>query len=151
MLGVISLKEKQKSEYHEAGSPADDQRNSTTETGSAANHADILDGLRALRPSVLKMFARIERITQKVDEAFAGQPFWPNLPPDAPANRRRFKAYIGLHEEAVKLFLRTQELWMLAHGIQIVRRQHPRRGAGRRAKGVTTAPSIKSRAAERQA
>jgi hypothetical protein len=47
--------------------------------------------------------------------------------------------------------LRTQELWMLAHGIQIVRRQHPRRGAGRRAKGVTTAPSIKSRAAERQA
>jgi hypothetical protein len=31
--------------------------------------------------------------------------------------------------------LRTHELWLLAHGIQIVRGKHPHRGAGRRAKG----------------
>ncbi len=136
--------------HHRVRSPADDQRNSTAETCSTANHPEILDGLRALRPCILKMFARIERLTEKVDEAFAGQPFWPNLPPDAPANRRRFKAYIGLHEEAVKLFSRTHEIWLLSHGVQVVRRAIPRESRKKRRRG-TTAPSIKSRTAKRKA
>jgi len=126
LLGVLYMTPK-KNKQHRTGSPGDAQCDRRTETHPHANHEEKFEGLDASRPYILNLFARIERITEKVDDAFAGQPFWPDLPPDAPAYRRRFKAYNELHEEAVELFSRALELWMLSHGLQIVRGRNCRR------------------------
>jgi hypothetical protein len=56
-----------------------------------------LDGLQATRFQVLKLFARIERIGEKIDEAFAGRLFLTDVPANAPANTRRFTDYLERH------------------------------------------------------
>jgi len=48
---------------------------------------------------------RVERLGQKVDEAFSGQPFFPDVSPTAPANRRRFNAYFELQKKVTKCSL----------------------------------------------
>jgi len=76
------------------------------------------------------LFSRIERIAEKIDEAFVGQPFLPHLPPDAPANLRRFRAFVALHREQAKLLSRALQLWMFSYGwcpfIGVERRQNRR-------------------------
>jgi hypothetical protein len=54
-----------------------------------------LEGLQAARWQLLKLFARVERLGEHIDRAFAGQLFLPDVAPDAPANRRRFKTYVA--------------------------------------------------------
>ena len=76
-----------------------------------------LEDLKAARIQVLKLFKRIERHAEKVDEAFAGAPFLPELSPDAPANKRRFNAYLKAHSQVSKLLWRAVELWMIACGM----------------------------------
>jgi hypothetical protein len=63
-------------------------------------------------------FARIERLGEQIDEAFAGQPFLPNLPPDAPANRRRFNTFLQEDKQVTKLLAHALELWMLTCGMK---------------------------------
>ena len=41
--------------------------------------AGRLGGLPALRYQLVKVFGRIDRLACQIDEAFAGQPFLPNL------------------------------------------------------------------------
>lgn len=77
-----------------------------------------LDGLQAARWQLLKLFARIERLGEHIDQAFAGQPFLPDMAPDAPANRRRFKTYVEQHRQTTKLLLHAVELWMLTCGMK---------------------------------
>lgn len=77
-----------------------------------------LDGLQAARFHLLKSFGRIERIAQKIDVAFAGQPFLPNLAPNHPANTRRFNAYLQRHTQVMKLLSQTLDLWMLTCGMK---------------------------------
>jgi hypothetical protein len=80
----------------------------------AADHQQVgLEDLQAARRQLLKLFARIERFGEQIDEAFAGQPFLPNLPPDAPANRRRFEALLHEQKKITILLGRALELWML--------------------------------------
>jgi hypothetical protein len=81
-------------------------------------HQVGLDGLQAARFHLLKSFGRIERLAEKIDEAFAGQPFLPDLAPNDPANTRRFNAYLGRHTQVMKLFTRTLDLWMLTCGMK---------------------------------
>src|SRR5437763_14006832 len=45
-------------------------------------------GLQAARFQLLNLFARIERLGAQIDEAFGGQPFLPDVPPDDRQNRR---------------------------------------------------------------
>jgi hypothetical protein len=71
------------------------------------------EGLQAVRWQLLRVFGRIERFGEQIDEAFAGQPFLPNLPPHAPANRRRFEAFLREQTKMTNLLRRTLELWML--------------------------------------
>ena|ERR1035437_8768169 len=111
----------EKKEHYQTGSSGDPDRHDTTVNHSHTNHDDIFEGLHKARPYIIKFFGRVDRIGEKVDEAFGGQPFWPDLPPDAPANKRRFKAYTELHEEGVKLFSRALELWMLSYGLVVQR------------------------------
>lgn len=77
-----------------------------------------LEGLHAARSQLLKLFGRIERLGAKIDEAFGGQPFLPNVAPDAPANRRRFNAYFEKHRQLARLLGRAVELWMLTCGMK---------------------------------
>lgn len=115
------MKKKQIATTIRQESPGDANRNTTTENHSHANLEERFESLHAARPYIIKLFGRLERIAEKIDYAFAGQPFWPHLPPDAPANRRRCKAYIELHAEGAKLLSQALELWMLSYGFQVVR------------------------------
>ena len=72
-----------------------------------------LEDLQAVRRQLLKLFGRIERLGEQIDEAFAGQPFVPNLSPVAPANRRRFEAFLHEQKQVTILLGRALELWML--------------------------------------
>jgi len=82
------------------------------------NKVGGLDGLQAARLPLVKLFGRIERLHEKIDEAFGGQPFLPNLPPDCPANRRRFNTFLGEHKKVTKLLGYALELWSLACGLK---------------------------------
>ena len=82
-------------------------------------HRVGVDGLHAARFQLLQLFARIERMYQRIDAAFAGQPFLPNVAPNAPANTRRFNAYFARHNQATKLLTRALELWMLTCGMKV--------------------------------
>jgi hypothetical protein len=77
-----------------------------------------LEGLPAVRYQLVKVFGRIDRLACKIDEAFAGQPFLPNLSADAPANRRRFNAYVEGQRKAIRLLGQAIELWMLTCGMK---------------------------------
>jgi len=77
-----------------------------------------LDASRAAQCQLLKLFVRIERIFEQIDEAFAGEPFLPGIAPTAPLNRQRFNAYLEGHGRAMKLFGRAIELWMFACGMK---------------------------------
>ena len=77
-----------------------------------------VDGLHAARFQLLKLFGRIERMGERIDEAFAGQPFLYNAPANAPANTRRFNAYLKRHTQVAKLLTRALELWMLTCGMK---------------------------------
>jgi hypothetical protein len=85
----------------------------------AVEHQQVgLEGLQAARLQLLKLFARIERLGEQIDEAFAGRPFLPNLPADAPANRRRFNTFLQEHKQVTKLLGHALELWMLTCGMK---------------------------------
>jgi hypothetical protein len=77
-----------------------------------------LEGLQAARFQLLTLFERIERLGVQIDEAFGGNPFLPDVPPDALANRRRFNAYFEEHRQLTRLFGRAVELWMLRCGMK---------------------------------
>jgi hypothetical protein len=78
------------------------------------------EGLNAVRPLLLHLFARIERLGGQIDQAFGGQAFFLNLPPLCPANRRRFHAYLECHCKMTRLLGEAIELWMLTCGVQRV-------------------------------
>jgi hypothetical protein len=80
----------------------------------AADHQQVgLEGLRAVRWQLLKLFGRIERFGEQIDEAFAGQPLLLNLSPLHPTNRRRFEAFLHEQKQITNLLGRGLELWML--------------------------------------
>jgi hypothetical protein len=63
---------------------------------------------------VWQLLERIHGIHEKIDEAFAGQPFLPNLSPLDFANRQRFNTYFGFHKEVTKLVARAMDLYAFA-------------------------------------
>ena len=82
------------------------------------DEASGLDRMTIPRLCVVKLFARIERLSGQIDEAFTGQPFMPHLPPDAPLNVRRCKTYLQLHQGNTKLLEHAIRLWMLTYGMK---------------------------------
>jgi len=77
-----------------------------------------LKGLPPARFQLLKTFGRIERLGEQIDEAFGGQAFWRDRPPNCPANRRRFNALLGFHSQVTRLLAKAIELWMLTCGMK---------------------------------
>lgn len=77
-----------------------------------------LEGLPAVRYQLVKVFGRIDRLACHIDEAFGGRPFLPNLSADAPANRRRFNAYVEGQRKVIRWLGQAIELWMLTCGLK---------------------------------
>jgi hypothetical protein len=102
----------------------DSQPNSTDESSADKLAAEAnrpmrgLEGLRIIQIQLVKLFGRIERCREKLDEVFAGQPFLPDVPPDCPANRRRFWVYFEEASALMDLLCRAVELWMITCGMK---------------------------------
>jgi hypothetical protein len=77
------------------------------------------EGLRAVQLHVVKLFGRIQRLHEQIDQAFGGQPFLPNVGPASPANRRRFNAFFECHTRVSRLFLKVVQLWALTCGMKM--------------------------------
>jgi hypothetical protein len=71
----------------------------------------VLHGLRAQGVSekeladglVMKLLMRSDLLFGRIEEAFAGQPFLPEVAPNARASQHRFNAYVGNQAQAAKL------------------------------------------------
>ncbi len=51
----------------------------------------------------MKLLMRIDNLFGRIEDAFAGQPFLPGVPPDAKANQLRVGAYATDFAQAAKL------------------------------------------------
>jgi hypothetical protein len=71
-----------------------------------------IEELRILRSQLSEVFTRIERLGKRIDQVFDYEPIRFDLPPDAPANIRRFNVYVEQHRRLLRLFDHAQELWM---------------------------------------
>jgi len=99
--------------------PNSPDESSADKLAAEANRPKLgLEGLREIQIQLLKLFGRIERCREKLDEAFAGQPFLPDVPPDCPANRRRFWVYLEEASALTELLWRAVELWMITCGMK---------------------------------
>jgi len=108
-----------KKHHHSSRSARADRANPKRALRRAMNrHLVGLDASLAAQCQLVKLFTRIERIFEQIDEAFAGEPFLPGIAPTAPLNRQRFNAYLEGHGRAMKLFGRAIELWMFACGMK---------------------------------
>ena len=115
-----------KKRSQDAGSGEKAQPNKTKEKptdngNSPASHEEYSESLYAMRSNLLKFFALIEHSDALIDAGFAEQPFLQDLPPDAPANRRRVNTYLDQHRQVSKLLHQAVDLWMLSFGFPIVR------------------------------
>jgi hypothetical protein len=128
-VAVESRKVSSKYSQHEAGVGAEQQKifagKPSADGPSPASQEEKLESLLAMRSNLMKFFALIQHIAAKIDAAFAGQPFLPDLRPDAPSNKRRFDAYIEQLGEIARLLVQAQELWTLSFGFAIVREIRP--------------------------
>lgn len=80
--------------------------------------AQEFDGaLRNVESLCLMWLERWQRFALKIDEAFTGEPFLPNLAPTAPANRARIRAYFTMHRRADQCFYRGVDIWLAIHGM----------------------------------
>jgi hypothetical protein len=97
---------------------SDTRRTSTNEAAPEVRPQSPLEDVVPARDQLLRLFGRLERTAQKIDEAFAGQPFNPNFAPDAPANRRRFNAYFKQHKQVAMQVCHAMEAWMITCGMK---------------------------------
>ncbi len=119
-----------KSSQGEGGLGGKAQRNTSKEDSTANGHSpasleEYSASLHAMRSNLSKLFALIEHSHAVIDAAFAGQPFLLHLPPDAPANKRRFYTYLDQHRQVSKLLFNALELWRLSSGISMVGQLKP--------------------------
>ena len=69
------------------------------------------------RRKLAKCFRRIDRILDKVDEAFNGEPFLP-IPPELPENMQRFQALIWAQNLCLNCHRKCLDLWMRTYGLK---------------------------------
>lgn len=78
---------------------------------------DALEAAKAVAPLTVPFMKRWNRLADKVDEIFGGQPFNVELGPTHPENIKRFKAYVEMHREVERGAMRMWNKWMKAHGM----------------------------------
>ena len=62
------------------------------------------------RAILLKMLLRLDLLSTKVEEAFAGKPFHPNFAPDSPINKNRAGAYLHYQSRIANLLLQLVQV-----------------------------------------
>ena len=88
-----------------------------TERGRSRRRARLAEEVRdGLREALIE--AATHALGAQIDEAFGGQPFLPDVPPDAPANRRRFNTYLEELKQVTNLLGQAVELWLLTCGMK---------------------------------
>jgi len=75
------------------------------------------DAIRACAPLLLRELARYDRMSEQIDEIFAGQAFDPKLGPTDPKNKDRFHTYFKMKKRVTDVKLSLLNTWMLVHGI----------------------------------
>jgi hypothetical protein len=120
----VSSTHARKSSQDDGGLGGKAQRNTTKENSTANEHSparfeEYSASLYAIRSNLSELFALIKQSHAVIDAAFAGQPFLRHLPPNAPANKRRFYAYIEQHRQVSKLLGKALQLWTLSFGFGI--------------------------------
>jgi hypothetical protein len=78
-----------------------------------------LEGLREIQIDLLKLFGRIERCRGELEEAFGHQPFVRDLPPDCPANIRRFQLYFDESWALTRLLFQALDLWIMSCRMEV--------------------------------
>jgi hypothetical protein len=73
--------------------------------------------IRATAPFIVKSLMRWERLSDKVDSLFQGEPFVDENHPGSKNNIQRFKLYTSMHAEIENLKVSVYEWWMRIHGI----------------------------------
>jgi hypothetical protein len=81
-------------------------------------HKRGLNAFQVPRGYLIRLFARIEQLGDSIEAAFAGRLSLPDLPPHAPENRRRLRAYVSSHKEVTNLFEHALGLWMITFGMK---------------------------------
>ena len=100
---------------HDKARPATGIRNAATTDNHLQNEVESLLEARA---RIIKLLVRIRHLKNLSDHALEGRIFLPNLAPDAPANRRRFSAYVEQQRQVLKLTHKTVDLWMTSFGLR---------------------------------
>jgi hypothetical protein len=79
---------------------------------------DNENALRAARFQLVKVFCRIARMQEQIDEAYAGRAFLLGCSPMAPANIQRFRSFLARHRAIVKLMKQAMDMWVLTCGLR---------------------------------
>jgi len=73
------------------------------------------DAIRSAAPLLVREMASYEKLSEQIDEAFAGQPF--DLTKPLQENVTRFNTYFAMKTSVTQIKLRLMDQWMLVHGI----------------------------------
>lgn len=78
---------------------------------------DALDAALAIAPLSVQQLQRWVRLTEKIDEAFNGEPFLKQYSANHPQNVARFRAYMSMQKAAARQLEAASRLWLMAHGL----------------------------------
>jgi hypothetical protein len=73
--------------------------------------------IRATSPFIVKSLMRWERLADKVDKLFEGEPFVDEHHPGSKSNIQRFKLYMDMHHQVDELKTGVIHEWMRIHGV----------------------------------
>jgi hypothetical protein len=102
------------------GSRSSHSRARRSRQASPKVHESRLNSVMESRIHVQKLFGQIDHLYGKIDKAFGGQPFLPDLPAHAPENRRRATVYLQQFERVTRLLYRALDLWRIACGSEMM-------------------------------
>ena len=78
---------------------------------------DALEAALAIAPLSVQQIQRWIRLTEKIDEAFNGEPFLKEFSANHPKNEARFKAYMQMHTAAARQLRAASEMYLSLHGL----------------------------------
>jgi hypothetical protein len=77
-----------------------------------------MDAADPIRLLLVKVFARLLRMGEKIDEAYGGQAFNYHYAGMAPINLWRFESFVGAHNRVHRLLYRAMTMWLMSAGMR---------------------------------
>lgn len=78
---------------------------------------DSNKSIKAAAPFIVQMLLRKVKLQEKIDEMFAGEPFYSDERPDSKNNKQRFHYYLSLCNEVDKSITKCIHEWMRLNGV----------------------------------